>query len=138
MIDTGLRSVTFHKNQYGPPVAGCFLRWQDGLYLPVEGTTRDAAERAAKAEELTIILLQRFTEQNRNVSINRNPNNYAPTHFAQMPEAEAAGLEVDDFKRAIDRLLNAGIVENQAIEKGRGRHRLVLNRISSSGVGPAP
>ena len=23
-IDTGLRAITFHKNQYGPPVAGCF------------------------------------------------------------------------------------------------------------------
>jgi RecA-family ATPase len=34
VIDTGLRSVTFHKNQYGPPVAGCFVRWQNGLYLP--------------------------------------------------------------------------------------------------------
>jgi RecA-family ATPase len=126
VIDTGLRSITFHKNQYGPPVASCFVRWQNGLYLPVEGTTQDAAKRAAKAEDLTIILLQRFTAQNRNVSINRNPNNYAPTHFAQTPEAEAAGLEVEDFKRAIDRLLNAGIVENQPIEKGRGRHRLAL------------
>ena len=94
--------------------------------MPVEGTTQDAAERAAKAEELTIALLQRFTAQNRNVSINRNPNNYAPTHFAQTPEAEAAGLTIEDFKRAIDRLLNAGIIENQAIEKGRGRHRLAL------------
>jgi RecA-family ATPase len=126
VIDTGLRALTFHKNQYGPPVAGCFVRWQNGLYLPVEGTTQDAAERAATAEELTIVLLQRFAEQNRNVSINRNPNNYAPTQFAQTQEAEAAGLGVEDFKRAIDRLLNAGIIENQAIEKGRGRHRLGL------------
>jgi len=102
------------------------VRWHNGLYLPVEGTTQDAAERAAKAEELTIILLQRFTAQNRNVSINRNPNNYAPTQFAKTPEAEAAGLEVEDFKRAIDRLLGAGIIENQTIEKGRGRHRLAL------------
>jgi hypothetical protein len=67
-----------------------------------------------------------FTSQNRNVSINRNPNNYAPTQFAQTPEAGATGLEVEDFKRAIDRLLSAGIIENQSIEKGRGRHRLVL------------
>jgi hypothetical protein len=108
------------------------VRWQNGLYLPVEGTTQDAAERAATAEELTIVLPQRFAEQNRNVSINRNPNNYAPTHFAQMPEAEAAGLTVEDFKRAIDRLLNAGIIENQAIERGRGRHRLALKTDRSS------
>jgi RecA-family ATPase len=40
IIDTGLRSITFYKNQYGPPAAACFVRWSNGLFLPVEGTVR--------------------------------------------------------------------------------------------------
>jgi hypothetical protein len=126
-IDIGLRSLTFYKNQYGPPVAGQVLRWQNGLFLPIAGTTLGGAERSAFADELTITLLARFTAQNRSVSINVNPANYAPTHFAKTDEAQAAGLTSEDFRRAIERLLQQGIIENQEFRKGKEvRYRLAL------------
>jgi hypothetical protein len=114
IIDTGMRSITFYKNQYGPPVAACFVRWSNGLFLPIEGTVRNADERAALAEDLTLILLRRFTAQNRNVSINVNPNNYAPKLFAETPEAEAAGITSKDFKTAIERLLQRVAIVHEA------------------------
>jgi hypothetical protein len=59
-VDTGLRTITFHKNQYGPASATCFVRYENGLFLPVEGMSMDAAERASKADELFVILLRKF------------------------------------------------------------------------------
>jgi hypothetical protein len=121
-VDIGLRSLTFYKNQYGPPVAGQVLRWQNGLFLPIAGTTLAGAERAAAVDDLSLSLLQRFAAQNRTASINRNPNNYAPTLFAETPEAEAAGLTTKDFKLALDRLLTQGLIENVPSGGGHGRH----------------
>jgi hypothetical protein len=47
-VDTGLRAITFHKNQYGPASVTCFVRYEGGLFLPVEGMSMDAAERAPR------------------------------------------------------------------------------------------
>jgi DNA polymerase len=113
IADTGLRSISFFKNQYGPPAAACYVRWQDGMFRPVEGVAKSANERARAAENLTITLLKRFTTQNRNVSINPNPNNYAPKTFAETAEAEAAGITKTDFKKAIERLLQREVIENK-------------------------
>jgi hypothetical protein len=121
-LDTGLRSLTFHKNQYGPPTAGLMLRWQGGLFLPVAGGTHSEGERAAAAEDLALVLLQRFTAQNRNVSINPNPHNYAPREFEQTAEAEAAGFTAKEFKRALNDLLTRGVVENVETPGGHGKH----------------
>jgi RecA-family ATPase len=126
-IDTGLRTLAFYKNQYGPPVAGMVLHWQNGLYLPVAGTVLNGSERAAFTEQLTIMLLQRFAAQNRTVSIKRNPNNYAPTLFAETQEAEAAGITAKEFKLALERLLGQGRVENAFTEGGHGKHRGVAH-----------
>jgi RecA-family ATPase/5S rRNA maturation endonuclease (ribonuclease M5) len=107
-IDTGLRSITFHKNQYGPPSATCFVRYNNGLFLPVEGMSMDVAERAAKADEIFITLLKRFTAQRQMVS--PHPSSaYAPKRFAEHPEAQ--GITKDEFKRAMQRLLDAGAIE---------------------------
>jgi DNA polymerase len=113
IADTGLRSISFFKNQYGPPAASCHVCWKNGMFRPVLGTVRNASERATVAEELTLTLLRRFTAQNRNVSINANPYNYAPTLFAGTVEAEAASLTKNDFKKAIERLLERGALINE-------------------------
>jgi hypothetical protein len=77
-LEAGVREIVFRKNQYGPPSATCFVRWQNGLYLPVEGVcSMDAAERANKADEVFIELLKRWTEQGRKVSANPNPANWS-------------------------------------------------------------
>src|SRR5262245_16576327 len=63
--DGTLRQIEFRKNNYGPISATCFVRWQNGLFVPIEGVySMDAAERAAKADEVFVTLLRRFTKQN--------------------------------------------------------------------------
>jgi RecA-family ATPase len=107
-VDTGLRAVTFHKNQYGPASATCFVRYEGGLFLPVEGVSIDEAARAAKAEEVFIALLKRFTEQKQMVSP-KPSTTYAPSRFAEHPEA--GGITKKEFSRAMQRLLDAKIIE---------------------------
>ena len=107
-IDTGLRAISFHKNQYGPASATCFVRYESGLFLPVEGMSINAAERAAKADELFIALLKRFIEQHRIVN-HLHGRNYAPAMFAEHPDAQ--GITKKEFARAMQRLLDAKIIE---------------------------
>jgi DNA polymerase len=107
-IDTGLRQIKFHKNQYGPPSAGCFVRYESGLFLPVEGMSMDAAQRAAKAEEVFITLLRKFTAQNQMVSPNPS-STYAPARFAE--HSEAQGISKKEFARAMQRLLDIKTIE---------------------------
>jgi RecA-family ATPase/DNA polymerase I-like protein with 3'-5' exonuclease and polymerase domains len=103
----GLRRISFHKNQYGPPSTTCYVRYENGLFLPVEGMELGAAERAAKAEELFVMLLKRFTEQCRSVN-HLFGRNYAPTLFAEHPDAK--GITKPEFAQAMQRLLDAKII----------------------------
>jgi DNA polymerase len=107
-VDTGLRQVKFHKNQYGPPSAACFVRYESGLFLPVEGMSMDAAERAAKAEEAFVTLLRKFTAQKQMVSPNPS-STYAPARFAE--QSEAQGISKKEFARAMQRLLDIKTIE---------------------------
>jgi hypothetical protein len=68
----------------------------------------DAAARAAKADEVFVALLKRFTEQHRMVN-HLYGRNYAPTMFAEHPDAQ--GITKKEFTRALQRLLDAKIIE---------------------------
>ncbi|MGB6284482.1 MAG: AAA family ATPase [Xanthobacteraceae bacterium] len=107
-IDTGLRAITFHKNQYGPASATCYVRYESGLFLPVEGMATDATERIVQAESIFVTLLKRFTAQNQMVSHNTG-RAYAPARFAEHPDAQ--GITKKEFARAMQRLLDAKIIE---------------------------
>jgi RecA-family ATPase len=107
-LDTGLREIKFFKNQYGPISASCFVRYTNGLFLPVEGMTMDAAQRAAKADEVFVTLLRKFTAQNQTVS-HASGRSYAPARFAAQPEAQ--GITSKEFAHAMQRLLDAKIIE---------------------------
>jgi RecA-family ATPase len=107
-IDTGLRQIKFHKNQYGPASASCIVRYENGLFLPVEGMTMDTAARAAKAEEVFVALLRKFTAQRQMVSPHPS-STYAPARFAE--HSEAQGISKADFRRAMQRLLDTKTIE---------------------------
>jgi DNA polymerase len=107
-VDTGLREIKFHKNQYGPMNASCFVRYTNGLFIPVAGMSMDGAGQAAKAEEVFITLLKKFTAQHQVVS-HATGRNYAPARFAEQPEAD--GITKKDFSLAMQRLLDAGAIE---------------------------
>ena len=71
------------------------LRYQNGLFLP-EGATcsLDQLARGAKAEDVFLELLRRYSSHGRNISDKANANNYAPTVFAREDEAKKHRLRL--------------------------------------------
>ena len=79
------------------------------MFLPVEGLhSMDAAERAAKANEVFLALLRKFTEQKQTVYPNPG-RSYAPSRFADHPDAQ--GLSSKELAGAMQRLIDAGVIE---------------------------
>jgi hypothetical protein len=68
----------------------------------------DDPARAAKAEEVFLALLRRFTAQNQRVHPDVR-DGYAPSKFAAHPDAQ--GLTSRAFSRAMGRLLMAGKIK---------------------------
>jgi len=92
--DTDLRELEFKKNQYGPLGESIVLRYQRGLFLPEGGATSlEKAARMAKADEVFIDLLRRFSEQGRNLSEKTSANNYCAEGFRRSGRRQEARLE---------------------------------------------
>jgi RecA-family ATPase len=112
-LDSDLREIVFKKNNYGPISERIVLRYQNGLFLPVPGiTSLDKIAQEAKADEVFLTLLKRFTSQNRNVS-DKPCRNYAPSLFAQEEEAKRAGLTTKMLEGAMRRLFQSNTIWNE-------------------------
>lgn len=106
--DTDLRELEFKKNQYGPTGESIVLRYQRGLFLPEGGlSSMDKLARQAKADEVFLDLLRRFTTQGRNVSHNLSSPTGAPASFAAEPEAKKYRISKDALRDAMSRLFAA-------------------------------
>jgi RecA-family ATPase len=107
--DPNLRLIEVMKSNYGPVGETITIRWKDGVFLPV--TTMGTLEKIAverDADELFLRLLDRFTDQGRNVSHAKTSNNYAPTMFATDPDGKG---KRKDFIDAMDRLFATGKIK---------------------------
>jgi len=112
--DNDLREIVFKKNNYGPISESIVMHYQNGLFLPVPGVSSlDQAAQDAKADDVFLTLLRRFTAENRNVSNSPNSINYAPVLFAREEEAKRAGVSTKMFEAAILRLFKAAIIWNE-------------------------
>jgi len=101
--DGDLRELQFKKNKYGPTGETVVVRYQNGLFVPVNGMT--SLEKAAQHQdddELFLSMLDQFEQQGRHVSDKVNANNYAPAMFSK-----ANGLAKARFAAAMDRLFAA-------------------------------
>ena len=125
--DNDLREIVFKKNQYGTISDQIVLRWQDGMYLPVPGTASiDQAAQEAKADEIFLNLLRRFTCENRFVS-GKPSSNYAPALFAKEEEARREMINSKMFEAAMRRLFKAGTIWNEPCGKpSRPSFRIVV------------
>jgi RecA-family ATPase len=124
--DATLRVLEVKKNNYGPVNETILLRWRDGVYVvePGKGTLERLAFEA-EHDHLFLKLLRRFTEQGRNVSDKSSPT-YAPSLFADEPEAKAAKVGKRDFAEAMSRLFTAGKIRIVTIgSASRMRSRIV-------------
>jgi RecA-family ATPase len=120
--DTGLRELSFMKNQYGPPSAKLTLRWRNGLFLPeTAGNTLEKAAGEAGADQGFLDLLDRYSGQGRNVSATANSPNYAPTTFAK----EASGFNKKQLDAAMRRLFTAHKIHMEPYRQdGHTRQRI--------------
>jgi RecA-family ATPase len=131
--DNDLRQLEFKKNQYGPTAETVVLRYSRGLFLPEAGISNlDRVAREAKAEEVFLELLRRFSTQGRNVSEKPNAPTYAPAAFAKEADAKNQNIRKPDFEAAMRRLFacNKLHVENYG-RPSRPYSRLALRSTAS-------
>src|SRR5262249_29672210 len=108
--DSGLRQLSFMKNNYGPVSASATLQWktigQAGVYVPVSsGSALDKAAADGRAEHVFLDLLRRYGEQGREVGHKIGPS-YAPARFASEPAAETLGLKENARGKALEAAMN--------------------------------
>jgi RecA-family ATPase len=114
-----LRTLQGMKANYGPPGGKIDLEWKNGLFVPVQGATGlDKMAAEAKADDVFIAILKKFTAQNRACSPNPGPT-YAPVMFASEPEAK--GIAKAAFTSAMSRLLSANAIHIKSV--GPPSHR---------------
>jgi RecA-family ATPase len=125
--DSDLRELVFKKNNYGPISDSIVLRYDRGLFLPVQGVSSlDRAAQEAKADDVFLDLLRRFSAANRHVSDRQSPT-YAPAVFAKEESAKKAGLNNTALASAMRRLFAAGKIWNEPCGKpSRPSFRIAL------------
>jgi RecA-family ATPase len=125
--DSDLREIVFKKNNYGPISESIVLRYTDGLFLPVPGVrSLDNIARQAKAGEVFLDLLHRFTKENRKVG-SSSSRNYAPSLFAREEEAKRAGINSKALEAAMRQLFKDGRIWNEPCGKpSRPAFRLAI------------
>jgi RecA-family ATPase len=125
--DNDLRELVFKKNNYGPIAHSIVLRYQRGLFLPVQGVSSlDRAASEQIANDVFLDVLKRFTKANRNVSDRVGPG-YAPAQFAREDEAKRAGRNSKSLEAAMRRLFKTEKIENEPYGRpSRPNHRIAL------------
>jgi len=130
--DEDARVLRVGKSNYGRVGLEIPMRWQAGVFVPVATTPAgDSLVQRAKAERLFLELLEKYTVQDRPVSVATGPN-YAPKIF------EVAGRPLGVGKRALteamNRLLEDGRIENVPYgPPSRHARRLMVSTPNSSG-----
>jgi RecA-family ATPase len=110
--DSDLRQIVFKKNQYGRMNDAIVLRYQNGMYLPVEGLSLEAVEAADLADEIFLILLDRYQREGRHVN-DKAGKTYAPAAFAREDEAKGAMVSSASLEAAMRRLFKSGDIHNE-------------------------
>ena len=127
--DNDLRELEFKKNQYGPLSETIVLRYQHGLFLPLPGVASlDKIAQEARADDMFLALLARFTRDNRNVR-DKTGANFAPALFAKEPEAKTAGFNSKALEAAMRRLFKAEKIWNEPCGKPSRQTFRIAERI---------
>lgn len=104
--DPDAREIEVMKANYGRAGIVLKLRWQNGVFVPEDGSTAfDRQALNAKADRVFAKLLRSFYEDRRRVN-SSGGNTYAPTVFAKHPDAE--GVTKTGFRFAMERAFADG------------------------------
>ena len=119
---TDMRVLEFRKNNYGPVSSTIVLRYQNGLFLPVEGADANMAERNQRAEEVYLEVLKLLISQGQVCSASKRGGEYAAAKI--FAHRQAKGFLELEMENAQQRLLDANkihIVEDGPSSKRRAR-----------------
>jgi RecA-family ATPase len=86
-----MRTLEFQKNNYGPVSAKLAVRWQNGVFVPVD-VAANQAERAQVTEDLYIEIIGTLLDQGENLSANKTASNYAVSIRRKIPVLSAGFL----------------------------------------------
>ena len=133
--ESDLREFEFKKNQYGPIGESMVLRYQRGLFLPEAGVSDlDKAARTAKAEDVFMELLRRFSGQSRNVSDKATAPNYAPTAFAKEEDAKKHRFKKPQMEQAMRDLFRTNRIRVEDYGRpSRPSYKLVVTSAGEQG-----
>jgi RecA-family ATPase len=124
--DQRLRTLSLAKSNYGPADLKITVRWEDGVYVPVDGGTVTAEASRIRAIYWFKALLRRLSDQGRDVSHSAGKN-YAPSIFAGLPEATERRITSAEFKVAMEALFRLEQIKiDEHGPPSRRRSRLVL------------
>lgn len=101
----GINTLTIKKSNYGRKGRTLSMEWSAGAFESVSESYVDAS----RVKMVFLELLDRLWAQRRYVSAVAGPN-YAPTQFAQEPEAKEAGFTKDQFNTAMREMLRADVL----------------------------
>jgi RecA-family ATPase len=106
-----LRTLEGMKSNYGVRGGKIDLKWENGLFVPVQGATGlDKLAAEAKTNDLFMEIVKLRNTQERAVS-DKHGANYAPIVFAKDQLAIAAGISAKQFENAMERLFKAGKIK---------------------------
>ena len=115
--DSDLRELEFKKVQYDAMPDTVVLRYQNGMFLPVEGVTSlDKEAQLETAKKVFLELLGRYELSNRTVS-EKTGTNFAPAKFAKEGEAKAAGVSAKILNIAMLKLFEERKIWMESIGK---------------------
>jgi RecA-family ATPase len=124
--DDDARILTFKKNNYGPKRKPLNLRYQRGVLVVDDVAENKRTPQAADAMFLT--MLDRYTEQGRNVSCNVGPT-YAPSVFSN---DKGCGFKSEELKDAMDRLMERKAIRSEQFgPPSKPRAKLVRIEVSN-------
>jgi RecA-family ATPase len=130
--DEALRVLRVKKSNYGRSEIEINLRWNDGVFEPIETeSSLDRATRQSRAERMFLELIGSFAREGRNVTSGPTSPNFAPKLFAKRPEAE--GLNRFDMTEAMERLFSKGVIREESRGKASRPVRCIV-RVAGNSV----
>jgi RecA-family ATPase len=106
--DPDMRVLETMKNNYGPNGETILLRWNSGLFVPINSGIGSLTKMAAEqhTDDLFLKLLDQFSRAGRNVSEKPTAPTYAPTVFAKESTARGHGIGKSGLEASMRRLFS--------------------------------
>ena len=125
VADPDLRVLRVMKSNYGPAALEIGLRWQNGVFNPIDPPSGiDATVVRSRADRVFLACLEARNQENRPVSPHPNASTYAPKLFARRPEAE--GCSKRELEAAMERVFSNGSIQTESYGRPSRRQTRIV------------